>query len=174
SGALPPIPEAKPGYEIIETIAERLASPLYESGSQRKEEIKQLMSTKGIRELPAEYIEVQPALPEPLDEYPVPLFVGDDPHHSGYWTEKANSLVNFRGEAYIEISPSLANEYDFQEGDSVRVESRVGKIIVPVRISDYIRNGVAFIPRNFSSTAVTSLLMRKQRIDWVKLSKVVS
>jgi hypothetical protein len=30
-----------------------------------------------------------------------------------------------------------------------------------------------FMPRNFSATPVTSLLMRKRRIDRVKLTKVV-
>ena len=100
--------------------------------------------------------------------------VGDDPHHSGYLTEKAGSLVNFSWEAYIEMSPKLAATHSLKQGDSVRVESKVGKIIVPVRISETIKNDVVFIPRNFSATQVTSLLMRKKRVDRVKISKVVS
>jgi len=98
--------------------------------------------------------------------------VCDDPHHSGYLTEKSPSLSNFSGESYIELSPALAEEYKLESGDSVRVESPVGKIIVPARISEYIENDVVLIIRNFSSTAVNSLLMRKHRVDRVKLSKV--
>jgi len=52
------------------------------------------------------------------------------------------------------------------------VESEVGKIIVPAKISEYLDTEVVLIPRNFSATTVTSLLMRKRRIDWVKISKV--
>jgi hypothetical protein len=47
-------------------------------------------------------------------------------------------------------------------------------VIVPARISDHIENNVVFIPRNFTATHVTSLLMRKRRVDRVKISKVVS
>ncbi|RKX23064.1 MAG: hypothetical protein DRP45_10885, partial [Candidatus Zixiibacteriota bacterium] len=107
-------------------------------------------------------------------EYPLGLFVGDDPHHSGHLSEKADSLLNFCAEAYIEMSPDLASRHELAEGDSVRVESEIGKVIVPVRISRHIKNDVVFIPRNFSATRVTSLLMRKKRVDRVKISKVVS
>ncbi len=72
------------------------------------------------------------------------------------------------------MSPALATKLDLKEGDSARVESKVGKIIVPVKISATITNEVVFIPRNFSSTTVTALLMRKRRTDWVKISKVVN
>ena len=104
--------------------------------------------------------------------FDIPLVVGDDPHHCGHRTEKSNSLLNFCGEAYIELSRMLAEKYSISDGDSVRVESPVGKIIVSARVSNVIRNNVVFIPRNFSSTQVSSLLMRKRRIDMVRLTKV--
>jgi len=96
----------------------------------------------------------------------------DDPHHSGHLTEKCASLVIFAGEAYIEMSADLAARYGLKEGAPVRVESEVGKVIVPVKISEYLDTDVMLIPRNFSATAVTSLLMRKRRFDRVKISKV--
>lgn len=172
--ALKPRYESRPGYQIVEMIAERLGRPLYASPDQRTLELAEVMQCDVSRPWPVTFLEVEPGEIEKAEDYPVPLFVGDDPHHSGHWTEKSNSLVAFKGEAYIEISPALAEKLDLQEGDSVRVESRVGKIIVPVHVSETMRAEVAFVPRNFSSTPVTSLLMRKKRIDWVKLSKVVS
>jgi predicted molibdopterin-dependent oxidoreductase YjgC len=102
------------------------------------------------------------------------LFIGDDPHHCGHLTEKANSLVNFCGEAYLELSPALARELGLQEGDSVRVESAIGKVIVPARISAHMRGRVLFAPRNFSATPISSLLMRKRRLDLVRITKVES
>jgi len=172
--ALKPRFQSKPGYEILGMIAEQIGDKLFESPEQRNQEIKRLLELNGTRPLPDAYFEVRPIEEETNEEYPIALFVGDDPHHSGHLTEKANSLSNFCGEAYLEMSPALADRLEMKEGDSARVESKVGKIIVPVRISGHIDNDVVFIPRNFSSTTVTALLMRKKRTDRVKISKVVN
>ena len=71
------------------------------------------------------------------------------------------------------MSPDLAAKHGFKAGDPVRVESEVGKLVVPTRISAHLDNDVVLLPRNFASTPVTSLLMRKRRIDRIKISKVV-
>jgi predicted molibdopterin-dependent oxidoreductase YjgC len=155
-------------------ISDRLGQALFESDEVRKNEITHLLSLKSAQACPDSLVKAVGAQDEKGDEYTIPLMIGDDPHHRGSYTEKASSLANFCGEAYVEISPDLAVQYEIKEGDSVRVESRVGKLILPARISDFIDNKIVFIPRNFSSTSVTSLLMRKQRIDMVKISKVES
>jgi len=172
--AITPLYESKPGYEIVEMIAEKLGARLFESAGARDEEIERLLATDSTLPWPASYVKAAGSRDEDDSEYPIPLVIGDDPHHCGHRTEKAGALVDFVGEAYIELSADLAAEYGINDGDSVRVESKVGKIIVPARISDCIENDVVFIPRNFSSTPVTSLLMRKRRLDMVKISKVVS
>ena len=170
--AIKPKYESKPGYEIVSLMAERLGEPLFESERVRDEEMVHLMKLNTKVDAPAEIVPVEFTAEEPEEEFPVPLFVCDDAHHYGHLTEKTTSLVNFCAEAYIETSPALAEKYELSDGDSVRVESPVGKIIVPLRISDHMDNEVVVIPRNFSSTQVNSLLMRKRRIDRVKLSKV--
>jgi NADH-quinone oxidoreductase subunit G len=172
--ALSPRFESKPGYDIMELIAERMGEKLFNTAQERDRELEQILKVEATIPWPDSFLEVKPAVEEPNEEYPIPLVVGDDPHHSGYLTEKAGSLVNFSSEAYVEMSPELAAANNLKEGDSVRVESEVGKIIVPVRISETIRNDVVFIPRNFSSTLVTSLLMRKKRVDRIRISRVVS
>jgi len=172
--AIEPLHESKPGYEIIEMISDRLGQALFESDEVRKNEIRHLLSLESALSCPDSLVKAVGAQDESDDEYTIPLVIGDDPHHRGNYTEKASSLANFCGEAYVEISPDLAGQYEIKEGDSVRVESRVGKLILPARISDFIDNKIVFIPRNFSSTSVTSLLMRKQRVDMVKISKVAS
>jgi NADH-quinone oxidoreductase subunit G len=164
--------DSKPGHEIVAMMAERLGTPLFESDEARDAEIEQLLGVDTNIALPAGYSEAKYHLEEENGEFPIPLFTCDDAHHYGHLTEKSNSLVNLQGEAYIEMSPDLAAKNDVAEGDSVRVESPVGKIIVPVRISDYVDSDVVIIPRNFSSTPVTSLLMRKKRVDRVKINKV--
>ncbi|MDH3346322.1 MAG: hypothetical protein OEL75_03980, partial [Kiritimatiellaceae bacterium] len=119
-----------------------------------------------------EFFEVKPELDDGPGDYKIPLYIIDDWHHSGHLTEKAQSLANFMSEPYIEISPELASRLKIEQGSSVRVESEVGKAILPAQISEYLRGDVVLIPRNFPSRGVTSLLMRKKRVDRVKISTV--
>lgn len=170
--ALKPRFDSRPGHEIIQSLAERMDAPLFENDVQRSQEIEKLLATNDVVSWPDEYLEVRRVVDEPDDEFTIPVFVNDDPHHCGHLTEKAGSLVNFQGEAYIEMSQELADRYDVGHGDSVRVESHVGKVILPVKVSRILEGDVVLIPRNFISAPVTSLLMRKRRLDRVKISKV--
>jgi NADH-quinone oxidoreductase subunit G len=173
SRALPPRFKSKPGYEIADLIAEKLEAKLFESPTQRHEMIRQVLKADSAVVLPDKYLEAKASPDEINKEYPIALFVGDDPHHSGHLTEKAMSLVNFCSEAYVEMSPSLAERLGLDEGDSARIESEVGKIIAPVRVTAHMKGDAVFVPRNFAAFPVNSLLMRKRRIDWVRISKVV-
>jgi len=171
--AIKPLYQSKPGYEIVELIAERMGHKLFKSDDARVDEIRKVLEANTVLPWPDSFVKAGWTNEKHDDQFEVPLVIGDDPHHWGHRTEKANSLVNFCGEAYVELSPDLALKHKIEEGDLVRVESQVGKVVVSARISDYIENNVVFIPRNFSSTPVTSLLMRKRRVDRVKISKVV-
>ena len=153
-------------------LAEKFGQELFVSMDEMASEIKRVLGVEPSVEMPGEFLEVKASAQESNDAFPIPLFVVDNPHHSGHLTEKSASLVNFAGEAYVEISADMAASYGVVRGAPVRVESEVGKIIVPARISEHLDTKVVLIPRNYSATAVTSLLMRKRRINWVKISKV--
>jgi len=168
-----PIGQSKPPLDIVTAIAKRFETDLFESEAQMQQEISALLEAAPRADLPDGYLEVTSAAAEESDDYPIPILVCDDPHHSGHWSEKATSLMNFCAEAYIEMSAELAAKYNLKAGDPVRVESEVGKVIVPTRISEHIDNDVVLLPRNFASTNVNSLLMRRKRVDRVKISKVV-
>ncbi len=170
--AIRPRFEARPGYEILEMIADKFEKKLFSSVEEREGEIDRLLRVDTTLPWPEGFVEVKPTEIEIEKDYPLALFLCDDPHHCGHLTEKANSLVNFCGEAYIEMAEEQARAYNLNEGDSVRLESPIGKIIVPLKISEHLDNQVVLVPRNFTSHPVTSLLMRKRRIDWVKISKV--
>ena len=70
------------------------------------------------------------------------------------------------------MSEEFAEKNNMKNNDPVRVESEVSKLILPVKISESLDSDVLLIPRNFQSSPVTSLCMRKRRIDRVKISKV--
>jgi predicted molibdopterin-dependent oxidoreductase YjgC len=121
---------------------------------------------------PNDFLPIQMESPQIEKEYPYPLFICDDPHHCGHLTEKSPSLLNFCSEAYLELSAALAKKLIIDGGDSVKVESPVGRIIVPVKISQHLDNDIVLIPHNFGSTTATSLLMRKKRIDSIRITKL--
>ena len=171
--ALLPRFESKPGYEIAELITEQLGGTLFDSARQRDEQIQKVLEVAESLPLPGQYLEARAMKTEEGGEYPIALHVGDDAHHSGHLTEKSTSLANFCGEAYVEMSPALAESLGLVAGDSARIESEVGKVIAAVRLSRHITNNTVFMPRNFSAAAVNALLMRKRRVDRVKISKVV-
>lgn len=171
--AIKPEHESKPPLEIVKLVAAKLGAKLFDSDEEMAAEIDAVLGVEIADQLPGEFLEVKPMTETAPEDYPLPLFMGDDPHHSGHLTEKATSLFNFCSEAYIEMSPELAGQYGINDGDPIRVESEVGKIVAPARISEHLENDVLLAPRNFSSTNINSLLMRKRRIDWVKISKVI-
>ncbi|UCG62820.1 MAG: NADH-quinone oxidoreductase subunit NuoG [Candidatus Zixiibacteriota bacterium] len=170
--AVKPIGQAKPGYEIASLIGEALDPEMFQNEQQIHSEVRQLLELDSVIAYPDDFLEVKADTDGSQGDYNLPLYIIDDWHHSGHLTEKAPSLANFASEPYIEIPPQLASELKIAHGDSVRVESEVGKVILPARISEHTQNNVVLVPRNFSSSNVTSLLMRKKRVDRVKISKV--
>jgi NADH-quinone oxidoreductase subunit G len=167
-----PLHQARPAFEILELLAERCRNPLFAAADQRASEIEKILKIDCRRPWPDALVVVKAQPHDAATERSVALIVGDDPHHCGYLTEKSSSLAGFSGEAYAEVSPDLAARLKVSPGDLVRLESASGKIIVPAYVSEHIDNDVVFVPRNFSATPVNSLLSRKQRVDWVKVSKV--
>ncbi len=170
--AIKPVGQSRPGYEIVNLVAQKFDQPLFENVNDLQGEIDRLLAVENNAGLPGAFVKVKSVAEETAEEYPWPLYICDDPHHRGHLTEKAPSLVSFCGEAYLEMSPEMARRFSIEAGNSVRVESPVGKVIVPARISEHLENDVLLLPRNFSSAAITSLLMRKVCINRVKISKV--
>ncbi len=164
--------QALPGYEIMNRLAEAMKNPLYESDSQLQDEITTLLDIERVAPVISELKEAKYLTEEPGENFNIALIVADELHHFGHLTEKSKSLSAFCSESFLEISPALAEKYHSQNGTLLRIESEVGKIILPVRISEHIDNNVAIIYKNFSATPVNGLQMRKRRVDYVKLSRV--
>ncbi len=169
--AVKPNGQSKPAYEIIRLIAEKLESKNFDSEMLDKEIVACLAVDTTIA-FPIDFIDVKPETEEISDANTLPVFIIDDAHHSGHLTEKAPSLNNFAAEAYVMMSEELADKNDMKNGDSIRVESDMSKLILPVKISETLESEVLLVPRNFQSSPVTSLFMRKKRVDRVKISKV--
>ncbi|MFH2037738.1 MAG: NADH-quinone oxidoreductase subunit NuoG [Candidatus Zixiibacteriota bacterium] len=169
--ALKPTGRALPAYEIIGRLAREMKVDWFDSVDKLVKEYKPLLEEKPE---PRKIIfsEVRYVPEEINEEFTIPLYVIDELHHFGHLTEKSESLSAFCGEAFLEMSPSLAEKYHATDGTLLRVESEVGKVVLPVRISELLDNDVVLVPHNFSTVPVNMFQMRKRRIDRVKFTRV--
>jgi predicted molibdopterin-dependent oxidoreductase YjgC len=167
-----PLFESRPAHETISAMALAMGKKLFASETERDKETQNLLALDIRLPFPEKWLGAHQPRVETDPAYPIQLIIGDDPHHRSYFTEKAGSLAAFCGDAYAEISPDLAESFDIQNGDAVRIESKIGKMIAPARISEHLEGNVVFVPRNFSSSRINALVSRKARIDWVRINKV--
>jgi len=170
--AMQPVGHALPGFEIMNRLAREMKSTLFEDKKNLQKEVDAVLELSEPVSLNRELHEVRQVKDESSEDYPFSLFVVDELHHFEHLTEKSKSLAAFCNEAFLEISASLAERLHADNGTLIRIESEVGKVVLPVKISEFIDNNVVLVPRNFSAAPVNSLQMRKRRIDRVKLSKV--
>jgi formate dehydrogenase major subunit len=92
------------------------------------------------------------------DEYPVRLTTGRrlDSFNTGVQSGGYASPMR-RGET-LDISPYDARRYNVGDGDRVRVSSRRGSIVVPVRIDPGLRAGLVFTTFHHNDDVATNLL----------------
>ena len=96
---------------------------------------------------------------EGLDaEYPIRLTTGRrlDSFNTGVQSGGYTSPLR-RGES-LDISPEDAAHYGVQEGQPVRISSRRGSVIAPVRIDRGLRAGLVFMTPHFNDEVATNLL----------------
>ena len=61
-----------------------------------------------------------------------------------------------RHEETIDLSPEDGRQYNLHEGDKVRVTSRRGSVIAPVRFDPGLRPGLAFLTMHFPDQVATN------------------
>jgi predicted molibdopterin-dependent oxidoreductase YjgC len=92
------------------------------------------------------------------DEYPVRLTTGRrlDSFNTGVQSGGYSSPLR-RGET-LDISREDATRYGVSDGDRVRVSSRRGSVVVPIRIDAGLRAGLAFTTFHYNDQVATNLL----------------
>jgi formate dehydrogenase major subunit len=106
--------------------------------------------------VPVEYL---PPAELPSEEYPYFLNTGRQMYHwhTGTMTRRAEGLDSREPVPIVEISPADALELGVAEGDTVRVTSRRGSLLIGVRISERQAPGQVFIPMHFREAAANLL-----------------
>ncbi len=106
--------------------------------------------------VPVEYL---PPSELPSDEYPFFLNTGRQMYHwhTGTMTRRAEGLDSREPVPIVEISAPDALALGVSEGDTVRVTSRRGSLLIGVRISERQARGQVFIPMHFREAAANLL-----------------
>ncbi len=115
----------------------------------------------GERGTPAAFSVVEQELPvdELTDDFPLRLTTGRrlDSYNTGVQSGAIASPLRGDGEG-IDLSPHDARNIGVIAGQSVRVTSRRGTIVVPARVDEGLRPGLAFITFHFPDEADTNVL----------------
>ncbi|MBI2354385.1 MAG: molybdopterin-dependent oxidoreductase [Deltaproteobacteria bacterium] len=113
-----------------------------------------------------------PATPAASDPaHPFILQVGTLLHHNGSYSTWSENNLTVAGEAYAEISGADAIRLGLGAGDSVRISSRLGSIMLPARISSALQAGMLFVPAHFREAQVNLLTRDAFGTVAVKLEK---
>jgi formate dehydrogenase major subunit len=104
---------------------------------------------------PVEYV---PPVDRLDEQYPIRLTTGRrlDSYNTGVQTSGYASPLRW-GET-IDLSPEDGRKYGLAEGESVRVSSRRGSVIAPVRFDSGLRAGLAFMTFHFPEEVATNKL----------------
>ena len=94
---------------------------------------------------PFHVVEFEPPVDQLDEEYPIRLTTGRrlDDYNTGVQTRHYPSPL--RREEALQLSPEDGQHYQLREGEKVRVSSRRGTLIAPVRFDAALRRGLAFL-----------------------------
>ena len=105
---------------------------------------------------PFSVVEFEPPVDELSDEYPLRLTTGRhlDSYNTGEQSRRFPSPL--RRQATIDLSPEDGERYEVSEGEQVRVSSRRGSVLAPVRFDSGLRPGLAFLSVHFHDQISTN------------------
>ena len=112
--------------------------------------------------VPVEYV---PPEELPDEEYPYVMNTGRQMYHwhTGTMTRRSTGLDSREPVPVVDINPADAMELGIDEGDTVRVTSRRGSMLIGARLSERQARGQIFIPFHFREAAAN--LLTNPRLD---------
>ena len=105
---------------------------------------------------PFSAVEFEPPVDTLTEEFPIRLTTGRrlDSFNTGVQTGRYTSPL--RREEALELSPEDGKRYNLCEGEKVRVTSRRGSVVAPVRFDRGLRSGLAFLTLHFQEQVATN------------------
>lgn len=108
-------------------------------------------------------VKYKPSCEEPGRDYPFILTTGRMlfQYHTGTMTRRVRAIETLYHEPYVEINPEDAINLGIKNGDTVRVSSRRGSIVLKAMVTKRPDRGVVFIPFHFREAAANILTNSK-------------
>lgn len=105
---------------------------------------------------PFSTVEFEPPVDQLDEQYPIRLTTGRrlDSYNSGVQTGLYSSPL--RRPETLDLSPEDGAQYRLHEGERVRVSSRRGSVVAPVRFDPGLRPGLAFLTAHFHDQVATN------------------
>ncbi len=104
-------------------------------------------------------VEALPPSELPDEEYPFVMGTGRQMYHwhTGTMTRRSEGLDSREPVPVVEINPADAEDLGVGDGDTVRITSRRGSIVIGARLSDRQARGQVFVPMHFREAAANLL-----------------
>ena len=101
-------------------------------------------------------VEYEPPVDQLNEEFPIRLTTGRrlDSYNTGVQTGHYSSPL--RRQEAIDLSPEDGARYNLREGEKVRISSRRGSVVAPVRFDAALRPGLAFLTLHFHDQVATN------------------
>ncbi len=100
-------------------------------------------------------------------EYPFTLTTGRVIFHyqTGTMTLRSKTLKNQLSESYVEINQEDASDLQIKNGETVRISTSSGEILIKAKITEDIMRNVIFIPFHFSGPGGVNILTNGESLD---------
>jgi NADH-quinone oxidoreductase chain G len=175
-GTLRPPGQARPDDQILVELAKAMGCGFgYASTAEVMAEVAKLASMdreqrtrdKGQGDLSFKSLEYQP--PAGNNEYPLALVTGRLLYDGGTRLGQSEIMRQLVPEPFVEINPADAEALGIADGATVTVASSRGELKLIAKVSDDIRPGCVFVPRNFPEAPVSTLLDKAAIVTWVSV-----
>jgi formate dehydrogenase major subunit len=105
---------------------------------------------------PFSVVEFEPPVDALDAQYPIRLTTGRrlDSYNTGVQTGSYASPL--RSQETIDLAPEDGRQYNLREGEKIRISSRRGSVIAPVRFDPGLRQGLAFLTMHFPEQVATN------------------
>jgi NADH-quinone oxidoreductase subunit G len=102
------------------------------------------------------------------------LITGNCLFHNGYLSERSEILNTVADDPYVEMSARDAARLDLSDGDQVVVRSAQGELTAKLRVNRHFPAGLVFVPENYRTLRLNSLMWRGEYPCPVKVQRVHS
>ena len=153
-----PTGESVPDWQILRNIARVMEHDLgVIEFSTLKNEISKMDTDSGTQKWRFSSV-IYELEEQPGTEYPILMITGNIMQHSGALSVMSKSLSHVLSDAFVQVSPEDAQQYNVTDGGFIKIASPRGEVFIKARVSDEVPEGMLFVPVHFAHARVNTLV----------------